>query len=137
MQKRWQVLLSDLESLIGASAVGLKYVSETSRHRGVRVEAGKLLGGWQLESRIYTVVAKREIATADLIATNAASHRAHADGGAMTVPLEPHSRCTYLYCIVIHFHIELIFSSATISLTKRQLHVSAKTSLIARRVLCQ
>ena len=55
----------------------------------------------------------------------------------MTVPLEPHSRGTYLYCIVIHFHIELIFSSATISLTKRQLHVSAKTSLIARRALCQ
>ena len=55
----------------------------------------------------------------------------------MTVPLEPHSRGTYLYCIVIHFHIELIFSSETISLTKRQLHVSAKTSLIARRALCQ
>ncbi|KAL5517512.1 hypothetical protein EMCRGX_G003067 [Ephydatia muelleri] len=89
MQQPWQV---DLESLIGASTVGLKYASETSRHRGVRVEAGELLGGWQPESRIYTVVAKREIATADLIATDAASHRAHADGGAMTVPLEPHSR---------------------------------------------
>ena len=98
MQQPWQV---DLESLIGASTVGLKYASETSRHRGVRVEAGELLGGWQPESRIYTVVAKREIATADLIATDAASHRAHADGGAMTVPLEPHSRGTYLYCIVI------------------------------------
>ena len=55
----WHILLSDLESLIGASAVGLKYVSETSRHRGVRVEAGELLGGWQPESRIYTVVEKR------------------------------------------------------------------------------
>ncbi|KAL5506314.1 hypothetical protein EMCRGX_G007930 [Ephydatia muelleri] len=33
------------------------------------------------KSRIYTVVEKREIATADLIATDAASHRAHADGG--------------------------------------------------------
>ena len=50
-------------------------MSETSRHRGVRVEAGELLGGWQPESRIYTVVEKREIATADLIATDAASHR--------------------------------------------------------------
>ena len=55
----------------------------------------------------------------------------------MAVPLEPHSRGTYLYCIVIHFHIELIFSSATISLTKRQLLVSAKSSLIARRALCR
>ena len=48
-------LISDLESLIGISAVGLKYVSETSRYRGVRVEAGELLepnGCWQPESRI-------------------------------------------------------------------------------------
>ena len=66
-------------------------------------EAGELLGGWQPESRIYTVVKKREIATADLIATDAASHRAHADGGAMTVPLKPHSRGTYLYSIVFLF----------------------------------
>ena len=45
-------------------------MSETSRHRGVRVEAGELLepnGGWQPEKRIYSVVAKREIATADII----------------------------------------------------------------------
>ena len=48
-------VLSDLESLIGASVVGLKYVSETSRHRGVRVEAGELLGGWQLESSLITI----------------------------------------------------------------------------------
>ena len=75
MHSPGKFVLSDLESLIGASAVGLKYVSETSRHRGVRVEAGELLGGWQPESRIYTVVEEREIATADLIATDAASHR--------------------------------------------------------------
>ena len=115
-------------------------MSETSRHRGVRVVAGERLepnGGWQPENRIYTVVAKREIATSDLMATDTASARAHADGGAMTVHLDPHSKGTYLYCIVIHFYIEWIFSSATISLTKRQLHVSAKTSLIARRALCQ
>ena len=73
------------------------------------MEVGELLGGWQPESRIYIALAKREIATADLIATDTASHTAHADGGAMTVPLETHSRGTYLYCIVIHFHIELIF----------------------------
>ena len=107
-------LISDLESLIGISAVGLKYVSETSRYRGVRVEAGELMkpnGGWQPESRIYSVVAKREIATADVLSTDAASHIAHSDGGATTVPLEPHSKGTYLYCIAIHFHVHGFFIS--------------------------
>ena len=77
-------LLSDLESLIGASTVGLKYVSETLHHWGVRVEAGELLepnGGWQPKSRIYSVVAKREIATADIITTDVASHIADGHRG--------------------------------------------------------
>ena len=132
-------LISDLESLIGISAVGLKYVSETSRYRGVRVEAGELLepnGGWQPESRIYSVVAKREIATADVLSTDAASHIAHSDGGATTVPLEPHSKVP-IYIVLPFTFMCTGFSSAAISLTKRQLQVSAKSSLIARRALCQ
>ena len=84
-------------------------MSETSRHRG-GVEAGELLGGWQPESRIYTVVEKREIATADLIATDAASHRAHADGGST-------SRTTFkryvliLYCHSLSYRVDVFISN--------------------------
>lgn len=60
--------LSSLDSLIGVPTSGLRYMSQNSRYRGVRVENGELMrpyDGWQSEGRVYKVLAKNEQVSAE------------------------------------------------------------------------
>ena len=60
--------LSSLDSLIGVPTSGLRYMSQNSRYRGVRVENGELMrpyDGWQSEGRVYIVLAKNQQVSAE------------------------------------------------------------------------
>ena len=57
-------MLSSLDALVGVTTSGLKYISHTSRYRGVRVQDGELLppsDGWQSDTRVYHVIVRWEM----------------------------------------------------------------------------
>eukprot|EP00731_Ephydatia_muelleri_P006897 Em0003g1145a len=111
--------LSSLDSLIGVPTSGLRYMSQNSRYRGVRVENGELMrpyDGWQSEGRVYIVLAKNQQVSAESQAKLVEDESVMPAAGNRNPEL---------------------LTTAITTLTKRQLQEKAKISLVARRALSQ